>query len=104
MLYIQNMGPHDDPDKLGERIYELRDNNGILATFRHQREAVERKSLHDGDQQAAKEIDRAADAARDAEEQPGEVGPLRHRQSLSSSLIEVLERVLASTRLTMTAQ
>lgn len=37
MLYVQNMGPHDDPDKLGERIYELRDNNGVLATFRHKR-------------------------------------------------------------------
>jgi hypothetical protein len=58
-LYIQNMGPHDDPDKLGERIYELRDTNGLLTTFRHQR----RDGLSACLRAAADAVDRARESA-----------------------------------------
>ena len=40
------------------------------AVFRNQREAVEQECLDDGEQQPGKKIGRAADAAREAEEQP----------------------------------
>jgi len=37
MIAIVNVGPHDDPNLLGERSYEVRINRSIIATFRHRR-------------------------------------------------------------------
>ncbi|MFA6043354.1 MAG: hypothetical protein WC718_00090 [Phycisphaerales bacterium] len=37
MIAIVNTGPHDDPDKLGERTYEVRINREVVAMFQHHR-------------------------------------------------------------------
>ena len=37
MIAIVNVGPHDDPDKLGVRTYEVRINSDVVCTFRHRR-------------------------------------------------------------------
>ena len=37
MIAIVNVGPHDDPDKLGVRTYEVRINADVVCTFRHRR-------------------------------------------------------------------
>ena len=37
MIAIVNVGPHDDPNPLGERNYELRINSDVIATFKHKR-------------------------------------------------------------------
>jgi hypothetical protein len=37
MIQIVNIGPHDDPNPLGERTYEVRINNEVITTFRHER-------------------------------------------------------------------
>lgn len=37
MIAIVNVGPHDDPDKLGWRTYEVRINADVVCTFRHRR-------------------------------------------------------------------
>jgi hypothetical protein len=37
MIQIVNMGPHNDPDLMGERHYELRINRDVIACFRHRR-------------------------------------------------------------------
>jgi hypothetical protein len=37
VIAIINMGPHDDPDKLGVRTYEVRINAEVICTFRHRR-------------------------------------------------------------------
>lgn len=39
MISIVNIGPHDDPNPLGERTYEVRVNRKVIATFRHKRSA-----------------------------------------------------------------
>ena len=38
MIAIVNVGPHDDLDPTGWRIYEVRINHEVVATFRHKRE------------------------------------------------------------------
>jgi len=35
VIAIVNVGPHDDPDKLGWRTYEVRINADVICTFRH---------------------------------------------------------------------
>ena len=69
MIAIVNVGPHDDPDKLGWRTYELRINADVVCTFKHRRadglgrclleasKAVERQKL----EQAARILDIAND-------------------------------------------
>lgn len=59
MIAIVNMGPYNDPDKLGWRDYEVRINSEVVCTFRHRRadglvrclleasKAVERKESAD---------------------------------------------------------
>lgn len=37
MIAIVNVGPHDDPDKLGVRTYEVRINANVVCTFKHRR-------------------------------------------------------------------
>lgn len=37
LIAIVNMGPHDDPDKGGERVYEVRINDMVICTFKHRR-------------------------------------------------------------------
>ena len=37
MIAIVNVGPHDDPDALGVRTYEVRINADVICTFRHRR-------------------------------------------------------------------
>lgn len=37
MIAIVNVGPHDDPNPLGERTYEVRINSRVITTFRHRR-------------------------------------------------------------------
>lgn len=37
MIAIVNVGPHDDPDTLGVRTYEVRINADVVCTFRHRR-------------------------------------------------------------------
>ncbi len=37
MIAIVNMGPHDDPDKLGVRTYKVRVNAEVICTFSHRR-------------------------------------------------------------------
>jgi len=37
MIAIVNTGPHDDPNPLGERTYEVRINSKVITTFRHKR-------------------------------------------------------------------
>jgi hypothetical protein len=37
VIAIVNVGPHDDPDKLGWRTYEVRINSDVVCTFRHRR-------------------------------------------------------------------
>jgi len=37
VIAIVNVGPHDDPDKLGVRTYEVRINADVVCTFRHRR-------------------------------------------------------------------
>ena len=61
MIAIVNVGPHDDPDKLGWRTYEVRINSDVVCTFRHRRadglgmclleasKAVERKNWENVD-------------------------------------------------------
>lgn len=46
MIAIVNMGPHDDPDPLGERTYEVRINSEVIATFKHKRGDGLAKCLH----------------------------------------------------------
>src|SRR5690606_10255821 len=74
-----------------------------------QRETIEQECLDDRQKQTCQEVRGPADAAGEAEEQPDEFvffgqGTVSERQSRSNSLMEVLERVWASTRFTMTAQ
>jgi hypothetical protein len=37
VIAIVNVGPHDDPNKLGWRTYEVRINADVVCTFRHRR-------------------------------------------------------------------
>jgi len=37
VIAIVNVGPHDDPDKLGVRTYEVRINANVVCTFKHRR-------------------------------------------------------------------
>lgn len=37
MIAIVNVGPHDDPNPLGERTYEVWINSKVITTFRHKR-------------------------------------------------------------------
>jgi len=37
MIAIVNVGPHDDPNPLGERTYEVRINRDVVTTFKHRR-------------------------------------------------------------------
>jgi hypothetical protein len=37
MIAIVNIGPHDDPNPLGERTYEVRINRNVITTFKHKR-------------------------------------------------------------------
>jgi len=37
VIAVVNMGPHDDPDRLGWRTYEVRINATVVCTFRHRR-------------------------------------------------------------------
>ena len=37
MIAIVNVGPHDDPNPLGERTYEVRINRGVITSFIHKR-------------------------------------------------------------------
>lgn len=59
MIAIVNIGPHDDPNPLGVRTYEVRINSDVVASFQHARgdglgrclleasKAVERKKWED---------------------------------------------------------
>jgi len=37
MIAIVNVGPHDSPNPMGERKYEVRINKRVIATFEHER-------------------------------------------------------------------
>lgn len=37
VITIQNIGPHDDPDRGGWRDYEVRINSDVICRFRHKR-------------------------------------------------------------------
>jgi hypothetical protein len=37
MIAIINIGPYDDPNKLGVRTYEVRINEEVICTFQHRR-------------------------------------------------------------------
>ena len=37
MITIVNIGPHHDPNLLGERTYEVRINRKVITTFKHKR-------------------------------------------------------------------
>ena len=79
MIAIVNIGPHDDPDKLGWRTYEVRINADVVCTFRHRRadglglclleasKAVERQKW----KQAARILDIANPTGQDRPEKGG---------------------------------
>jgi len=37
MIAIVNVGPHDDPNPMGKRTYEVRINRTVITTFEHER-------------------------------------------------------------------
>ena len=37
MIAIVNVGPHDSPNPMGERTYEVRINQRVITTFKHER-------------------------------------------------------------------